>query len=93
MNKKRKRLSRLIKIAFWIITGVAIAQELNKPEGEREWNGYVGGVVPYDFRIPTPARIRRRLWDPEGPMVSPQVFGAGWSPNFGRLFALATGRA
>ena len=42
--------------------------------------------VPYDFRIPTPARIKERMWNPEDPrVITPRVFGAGWTINFATL--------
>jgi len=42
--------------------------------------------VPYDFRIPTPARIKERMWNPDDPrVITPRVFGAGWTINFATL--------
>jgi hypothetical protein len=40
------------------------------------------GVMPYDFRLPTVAKVLRRLYQPGGPMFVPKVFGAGWTLNF-----------
>ena len=38
--------------------------------------------VPFEFRVPTPQRIRQRLWNPdEESMVTPQAFGVGWTLN------------
>ena len=38
--------------------------------------------VPYDFRVPTIQKFRERLWNPDDPRVlTPQVFGIGWSLN------------
>lgn len=70
-----------------VLTGVALAQELRKPSEQRTWHGVVAGFVPYDFRMPTVERARERLWDPEGEVVQPQVFGVGWTLNLGRLVA------
>jgi hypothetical protein len=67
--------------------GAAIATELNKPAEERTWHGTIAGVVPYDFRRPTPERVREKLWNPAGNFWSPSVFGVGWAPNLGRLAA------
>ena len=39
-------------------------------------------VLPYDFRMPTVAKILRRLFQPSGPMFVPKVFGAGWTLNW-----------
>jgi len=42
--------------------------------------------VPYDFRIPTPSRIKERMWNPDDPrVITPRVFGAGWTINFATL--------
>ncbi len=42
--------------------------------------------VPYDWRWPTPALIRERFWNPDDPRVlTPKVFGWGWSINFAAL--------
>lgn len=88
MRKQRGKLSRLIRLATWGIAAAAIVQELQKPKDEREWNGTVAGIVPYDFRLPTGDRVRDRLWNPDGPLFGPQVFGVGWSVNFGKAAAL-----
>ena len=38
--------------------------------------------VPFEFRVPTPQRIRQRLWNPEDEsIVTPQAFGVGWTLN------------
>ncbi len=38
--------------------------------------------VPFEFRVPTPHRIRQRLWNPDDEsVVTPQVFGVGWTLN------------
>ena len=38
--------------------------------------------VPFDFRVPTVARLRQRWWNPDDHrIVTPQVFGIGWSLN------------
>jgi hypothetical protein len=91
-RKRKTRIGRLIQVATWGVAAVAIIQELRKPAAQREWNGTVGGVIPYDFRLPTADRLRQRLWNPNGPVVSPQVFGVGWSLNAGKLVALARDR-
>ena len=45
-------------------------------------------MVPYDFRPPSPGRLRARLWNPEDPrLLTEQVFGVGWSVNLHRLAA------
>lgn len=37
--------------------------------------------IPYDFRWPTLARIKERLWQEGGPMFPPKVWGWGWTLN------------
>ena len=72
---------------------VAVAQELRKPKAARTWHGRVFGFVPYDFRLPTPERIRASLWNADDPrLLTGQPFGVGWSINLRRLWELATGR-
>jgi hypothetical protein len=81
-----RRLARMISFAMVIS---AIGQELSKPAEERSWQGQVWRVVPYDFRVPTWARLRDSLWAPDNPQLfPPRVFGVGWSINFGRVYAL-----
>jgi hypothetical protein len=39
--------------------------------------------VPYDWRRPTRARVRERLWNPSNPrLFVPKVFGWGYDVNF-----------
>ena len=43
--------------------------------------------VPYDWRRPTKARFKRRLWNrKERRLFVPKAYGWGWSINFARLF-------
>lgn len=37
--------------------------------------------APYDFTRPTLKRFRQRMWDKDGPMIVPHVFGWGWTLN------------
>ncbi|MGH2821265.1 MAG: DUF5808 domain-containing protein [Actinomycetota bacterium] len=90
MRRSKRRGSKL-KWLWILLAGAAVAQELRKPEDEREWNGRVAGFVPYDFRVPTVERIRERLWEPQQKrLVAPQVFGVGWSMNLGRVARIIT---
>ena len=71
-----------------ILIGTAVAVELRKPAEERTWEGRIAGLVPYDLRPPTLARVRERLWNPtDRHIFVPTVFGVGWTVNFGRLLA------
>lgn len=42
--------------------------------------GYFLGM-PYDWRLPSLARIVRRIWNPGGPLLSPKSFGWGYTLN------------
>ncbi len=80
MHKRRGRWLWLLIVA------AAVANELRKPAAERTWHDRLGGVVPYDFRRPTWARVKQTLWNPESDQIFvPQVFGVGWSINVGGL--------
>jgi hypothetical protein len=65
------------------VAAAAIVQEVRKPSRDRDWHGRVG-FVPYDFRPPTPARLKERWWNPDAELLVPQVFGVGWTVNLGR---------
>jgi hypothetical protein len=79
------KLGRLVRAALLFLTLAAVAQELNKPEGERQWHGRIAGV-PYDFRFPTPRRFRNAYWNPNDPRIfTDRVVGIGWAVNFARL--------
>ena len=87
--QKRSGLPHPVQLVTMGLAVAAIAKELRTPSAERTWNGKVAGFVPYDFRLPTLARIRERLWAPENPkLVGPRVFGVGWTLNVGRLVQL-----
>ena len=85
-----KWLARIISAALLV---AAIGKELSKPASERTWTGKVASFVPYDFRRPTFARAQERLWAPDNPhLMTPQVFGVGWTVNFGRVMSLLRAR-
>ena len=37
--------------------------------------------MPYDWRRPTARKVKHRLWNPGGPLLSPKVFGWGYTLN------------
>lgn len=46
--------------------------------------------APYDFRKPTRARLRERLWNPdERRIIVPHAFGWGWTLNLHALLRWA----
>ena len=70
-----------------LLAGIAqaVVEQLRRPSEERTWEGKVAGVVPYDFRPPTPARLKQAFWAPEEAFVTPHSPGVGWSVNLGRI--------
>ena len=85
-------LQKVIRLVTLGLAVAAVVKELRTPPGERQWNGRLG-FVPYDFRIPTLARVKSRMWDPEGAhLLSPRVFGVGWTLNAGRVVELVRRR-
>src|ERR1700731_3097551 len=82
-------LRRMVRLAVVGLVVAAVATELSKPEAERTWHGRVGGLVPYDFRVPTWERIRSAYWDPESDrLFTDRVFGVGWAVNLHRAKTL-----
>jgi hypothetical protein len=48
-------------------------------------HGTIAGI-PYEFRVPTPQRIRERIWNPDDPRIfTPHLFGVGWTINLPSL--------
>jgi hypothetical protein len=79
------RITKILVAAGGALIGAAVVQQLRLPPAERTWQGRVAGV-PYDFRPPTVERLRASFWNPEDPsLVTPRVFGVGWSINLYRL--------
>lgn len=92
-RRGRNPLRALVGLAGVGLLVAAIVKELRTPPRKRRWHGTVARVFPYDLRPPTLDRARERLANPKGPLLAPQVFGVGWTINFGRLAALIRGRA
>ena len=79
------KIRRYVSLFFMLVTAAATVEQLMKPTDERDWHGQIL-FVPYDFRPLTPARIRERWWNPDDPrLLTPHVFGVGWSVNLYRL--------
>ena len=77
-----KDLMNTVRTLAWAALIAAIYQELRKPPAERTWHGKVGGVIPYDFRIPTVERVRTAYWDPDSERIfTDKVIGVGWAVN------------
>jgi hypothetical protein len=75
---------RVFLVLLAAVVGKALADELRTPSGDRTWHGKVAGV-PYDFRPPTPSRVKKEFWSPEDPYIMPHSFGVGWGINVGRI--------
>jgi hypothetical protein len=74
----------------------AIWRELSKPPAERTWNGRLLGVIPYDLRFPTLARLRDSYFNTRSSaLFTSQPVGVGWSVNIAavlkRLGVLGSG--
>ncbi len=77
-----KDLVNAVRALAWAALIAAIYQELRKPPAERTWHGKVGGVIPYDFRVPTLERVKAAYWDPSSDTVfTDRVIGVGWAVN------------
>jgi hypothetical protein len=88
-RKKQGGILNLVRLVGLALAVAAAVKELRTPPAQRTWNGVVAGFVPYDLRMPTVARVRQRMWAPDSEhLISPRVFGVGWTLNVGRLVAL-----
>jgi hypothetical protein len=77
--------NRLIVLAGVFLAVVSILDQLGRRPEDRDWHGRILGV-PYDYRIPTVARVRASLWNPEDErIIVPLVFGIGWTLNLYQL--------
>lgn len=72
------------------LVAAAVCTELRKPAGQRTWQGYVAGVVPYNFRLSQPspqaAASPSAALPPGGyagsdRLLVPRSFGVGWTVN------------
>jgi hypothetical protein len=54
--------------------------------GLKSKHGSFLGMIPYDFRKPTWARLKRTMWNPaEERTIVPRDYGIGWTLNLYRL--------
>jgi hypothetical protein len=75
-------LGWIIRVLAMAAVAGAVYKELKQPPEERTWHGKLLGVVPYDFRLPTPAKVMNAWWNPNSSqVVGDPVFGVGWSLN------------
>lgn len=79
-------LAWLLRMTALAALAGAVYTELRKPPAERTWHGRLLGVVPYDFRPPTPAKLIGAWWNPKSDrIVGDPPFGVGWSINVAAL--------
>jgi hypothetical protein len=87
--RSARRLRRVAKLAAIGLLLAAIAQQVARPPALRTWRGRVLGVVPYDFNLPTWARLRRAYWNPEDDrLFTDRPLGVGWAINLHRARVL-----
>ena len=97
MTSHRERRSgltlvKLIRLATVGLAVAAVVKERRTPAKDRQWHGSLG-FVPYDLRMPTVARMKQRMWDPDNEhVINPRVFGVGWTVNLGRVVELVRHR-
>lgn len=84
MSRTRTVMRRVVTLIGMLLVGGALLQQIRRPRAERTWTGRVAGI-PYDFRWPTPSRLRERWWNPRAGLFTPHTFGVGWSINLYRL--------
>ncbi len=88
MRTKAKKLRGLVSVVGAALVGLAVAQELRKPAGRRTWHGQLWGRIPYEFRPPTPQRLRSAYWAPEDSHLftpTPKAVGVNRCVNLARL--------
>jgi hypothetical protein len=91
-KKKKSSFNRVLSVAATGLAAAAVVKELRLPAEDRTWHGTVAGFVPYDFRVPTVARVKERFWAPDNPQILvPHIFGVGWTVNAGRVVSLVRG--
>lgn len=89
-DEKRRGFQKVIRLVTLGLVVASVVKELRTPVEERTWHGVVAGFVPYDLRVPTIARYRERMWDPDGEnLVNPRAFGVGWTVNVGKVVKFA----
>ncbi len=81
-------LKKLTVSALLLLVALALLDQLVRDPRYRDWHGSVLGV-PYDFRLPNAARLQQSVWAPDdGRLLTPHLFGIGWTLNLGRLLRL-----
>ena len=75
-------LAWLLRTLVLLAVAGAIYRELRLPSKERTWHGRLLGIIPYDFRLPTPRRLRDSYFNTDTDRIfSPEPIGVGWAVN------------
>lgn len=75
-------LASVLRTLVLVAVAVAIYRELRLPPEERTWHGRIGGFLPYDFRLPSPERLRDAYFNAATDrLFSPMPMGVGWAVN------------
>ena len=86
MSRMLRSANRLGALASFIMVVAVLRKELRLPSDQRTWSGELAGFIPYEFRVPSLARVKASWWNPdEDRILTPMVWGIGWSINIGRL--------
>jgi hypothetical protein len=81
----KERLEQVLRAVGLALTVAAVTDAVRR----RRTHGEALGFVPYDFRPPRGKTVRRRLWAPDDErLITPTVFGVGWTVNVGRVARL-----
>jgi hypothetical protein len=86
LRSELESLGWLIRMLTLGAVAGAVYRELRLPPEERTWHGKLLGFIPYDFRIPSPAKLIRSWWNPDSSQVIAETpFGVGWTVNVAAL--------
>lgn len=86
-GRKRSTVRDLLRFIAIALAIAAVIKEMRKPADQRTWHGAILDFVPYDFRKPSMDRVKETMWNPDGPLITPRVFGVGWGVNVGAAVA------
>jgi hypothetical protein len=82
----QKVINAVIGVGTASLVTAAIVEQVRRPAEERTWHGTILGF-PYDFRPPTPEKVRNSFWNENtSEIFVPHAFGLGWSINFYPFF-------
>ena len=85
-------LRRGIGVLAGTLFVASLVKELRTPKEQRTWHGMILGFVPYDLRLPTPARLKEVYWNTDSHrLIGGRLFGVGWTVNFYEVVARVRG--